>query len=78
MMTHKQTDKQTERLQLYLHPFINLAYFCVFVGLFESNKRQNGWTDRAQILCETSRDPGKGFWMIKILKNFVLKSFLFL
>ena len=31
-----------------------------------SNKRQNGWTDRAQIFCGTSRDPREGLWMIKI------------
>ena len=44
------------RLNLY----INLA--CLFV----SNKRQNGWTDRAQIFCGTSRDSREGLWMIKI------------
>jgi len=33
---------------------------------FVSNKRQNGWTDRAQIFCGTSRDPKEGLWMIKI------------
>ena len=36
------------------------------VCLFVSNKRQNGWTDRAQIFCGTSRDPTEGLWMIKI------------
>ena len=40
--------------------YINLA--CLSV----SNKRQNGWTDRAQIFCGTSRDPREGLWMIKI------------
>jgi len=25
---------------------------------------QNGWTDRAQILCGTSRGPREGLWMI--------------
>ena len=34
--------------------------------MFVSNKRQNGWTDRAQIFCGTSRDPREGLWMIKI------------
>jgi len=42
-----------------LHLSINLA--CLFV----SNKRQNGWTDRAQIFCGTSRDHREGLWMIK-------------
>ena len=39
---------------------------CLFVCL--CNKRQNGWTDQAQILCRTSRDHREGLWMIKILK----------
>ena len=36
------------------------------VCLFVSNKRQNGWTDRAQIFFLTSRDHRGGLWMIKI------------
>ena len=36
--------------------------------MFLTNKRQNGWTDRDQILCGTSRDPREGLWMIKITK----------
>ena len=46
--------------------YINLA--CLFVCLFVSNKRQNGWTDRAQIFCGTSCDPREGLWMIKFSK----------
>ena len=48
---------------------MNLAYLSVC--LFVSNKRQNGWTDRAQILwCDTSqsRNPREDLWMVKILK----------
>jgi len=41
----------------------------VSVCLFVSNKRQNGWTDRAQIFCGTSPDHREGLWMIKIQKN---------
>ena len=37
--------------------------------MFVSNKRQNGWTDRAQIFCGTSRDYREGLWMIKISNN---------
>ena len=37
---------------------------CLFVCLFVCNKRQNGWTDRAQICCGTSRDHREGLWMI--------------
>ena len=44
--------------------YINLA--CLSVCLFVSNKRQNGWTDRAQIFCGTSRDSREGLWIIKI------------
>ena len=48
--------------------YINLACLsvCLFVCLFVSNKRQNGWTDRAQICCGTSRDSREGLWIIKI------------
>jgi len=48
--------------------YINLACLsvCLFVCLFVSNKRQNGWTDRAQIFCGTSRDHREGLWKIKI------------
>jgi len=38
----------------------------LFVCLFVSNKRQNGWTDRAQIFCGTSRDSRECLWKIKI------------
>ena len=41
---------------------------CLFVCLFASNKRQNGWTDQAQIFCVISRDPREGLWMIKFSK----------
>ena len=41
---------------------------CLFVCLFVSNKRQNGWTDRAQIFGGNSRDPTEGLWMVKIKK----------
>ena len=39
--------------------------FGLSVCLFVSNKRQNGWTDRAQIFCGTSRDHREGLRMIK-------------
>ena len=65
-------------LVLSLSPYIDLfnidlisiykfdLYVCLSVCLFVSNKRQNGWTDRAQIFCVTSRDPREGLWKIKI------------
>ena len=51
-------------LHLYIYKF-GLSV-CLFVCLFVSNKRQNGWTDRAQFFCGTSRDHREGLWMIKI------------
>ena len=60
---------QNFKIQNYRnHLYINLAclFVCFGVCLFVSNKRQNGWTDRAQIFCGTSRDPREGLWMIKI------------
>ena len=50
--------------------YINLACLsvCLFVCLFLSNKRQNGWTDRAQIFCGISLDPREGLWMINLSK----------
>ena len=46
--------------------YISIYKFGLSVCLFVSNKRQNGWTDRAQIFCGTSRDPREGLWIIKI------------
>ena len=49
--------------------FYMYVYCCllfIVVCLFVSNKRQNGWTDRAQIFCGTSRDSREGLWIIKI------------
>ena len=43
-----------------------LVWVSVF---FSSNKRQNSWTDRAQILCGTSHDPREGLWNIKTGKK---------
>ena len=53
---------------------------CLFVCLFVSNKRQNGWTARANIFCGISRDPREGLWMIKFSKiclhqNLILENF---
>ena len=45
---------------------LSWVFVCLFVCLFVSNIRQNGWTDRAQIFCGTSRDHKEGLWMIKI------------
>jgi len=50
--------------------------FGLSVCLFVSNKRQNGWTDQAQIFCGTSSEHREGLWMIKI-KKCVLKVFNF-
>ena len=47
--------------------FVSIYKFGLSVCPFVSNKRQNGWTDRAQFFCGTSRDPREGLWMIEIL-----------
>ena len=39
--------------------YIIMYILCLSVCPFVSNKRQNGWTDWAQILCRASHDPGK-------------------
>ena len=36
---------------------------CLSNCSFASNERQNGWTERSQILCGTSHE---GLWMIKL------------
>ena len=49
--------------------YVLCVYFaCLSVCPFVSNKRQNGWTDRALIFCGTSRDPREGLWMIEFSK----------
>jgi len=50
----------------------------VSVCLFVSNKRQNGWTDRAQIFCGTSRDPREGLWMIENLNICLHQNSIFI
>ena len=52
----------------YLYIFARYSTICiytllVFVGLFVSNKRQNGWTERVQILCGNLHDPREGLWI---------------
>ena len=58
--------------------YINLTCLCVWVSvcLFVFNKRQNGWTDRAQFFYGTSCDHWEGLRMIKI-KKMCLKVFNF-
>ena len=50
---------------IYLVTLISYTYF---VCMVVSNKRQNGWTDQAWILCGTSHDPREGLLMRKISK----------
>ena len=51
-----------------LGEILSIYKFGLSVCLFVSNKRQNGWTDRAQFFCGTSRDHREDLWMIKFLK----------
>ena len=61
-----QYDLNLTIIFVYLSIYFACLCACLFVCLFVSNKRQNGWTDRAQIFCGTSRDHREGLWMIKI------------
>ena len=60
-------------LNLYIY------FACLLsVRMFVSNKRQNGWTERTQILCGTSRGPREGLWMIKISKLYLHQNWIFI
>ena len=38
--------------------------------VFKQNwKRENGWTNQAQILCGTSYDLREGLWMLRITEK---------
>ena len=63
--------------RIYTIFYLYIYFACLSVCPFVSNKRQNGGTDRAKILCGTSHDPREGLWMLEITK-FVHKSFWFL
>ena len=77
LLFNKERRRQIYNWFDFCYLFVCFLFVLVFVCLFVSNKRQNGWTDRAQILCRTSRDPREGLWMIKIKKSCVLKFFIF-
>ena len=47
----------------------SIYIYTLLVCLSESNKCQNGWTDRIQTLCGTSCNPRAGLWMLRITKN---------
>ena len=54
-----------------LYLLLVCLFVYLFICLFVSNKRQNGWTDRA------SRDPRKGLWMIEFSKICLLHKIRF-
>ena len=58
--------------------YIYILLVCLSVCLFVSNKRQNGWIDRAQALCENSCGPREGLWMIKISKICLHQNSIFI
>ena len=62
-----------------VNPSMHINTLLVWVGvcLFVSNKRQNGWTDRAQIFYGTSRDHRESLYMITNFKKCVSKVFNF-
>jgi len=76
----------SEKLGKETITFVRIYLYSYFASL--SNKRQNGWTDRAQILCGTSCDPRKVYgWSnfhklasnkIQFLKNFKIQELFFI
>ena len=74
-------DVKIRRLSTNLYINLVCLFVClsvwVFVCLFASNKRQNGWTDQAQIFCVISRDPREGLWMIKFSKTCLHQNSIF-
>ena len=68
---HNQNLRQIDQrlLFIFIYIYFSCLPFCLGLCLFVSKKRQNGWTDGAQIFCcGTSGDPKEGFWMIKFSK----------
>ena len=60
----KISNNVVRRIHIWVLPYL---FGCLGVCLFVCiQKRQNGWTDRAQIFCGTSRDSREGLWIIKI------------
>ena len=53
-----------KRISLILKILWEFVCFYLFVFI----KRQNGWTDWAQIVFRTSRDPREGLWVIEFSK----------
>ena len=62
LSTLLQVSKVTNHFIYYL---LSMSV-CLFVCLFVSNKCQNGWINRAQILSGTSHDYREGLWMLRI------------
>ena len=59
-------------------PSINTDRFPPGTSINLQQQRQNGWTDRAQIFCWTSRDPREGLWMIKISNSCLHQNLIFI
>ena len=64
--------KSIEEIYIYIY------FACPSVWLLVSNKRQNCYTDRAQILCGTSCGSRESLWMIKISKNGLQQNSIFI
>ena len=65
-------------LDSIIYIYIIYYFACLSVEMFVSNKHQNGWTDRAHIICGTSHDPREDLWNIKIGKRkFLGNSWIF-
>ena len=51
---------------IYIYTLLVFLSVCLFFCPFVSIKPQNGWTDKAKIVCGTLHDPREGLWNIKI------------
>ena len=71
-----QTDRHPEKLSVYIDIYL---FVCTSpdVCLFESDKRQNGWTDRAQTLCGRITWPQRRFGNAQNYKNLCRKALNF-
>ena len=54
-----------------------LYLYLYFACLLAFNKRENGSTDQAQILCGTLQNFSEGLLMLRITKSCLQKSLIF-
>ena len=58
--------------------FTQIYLYICLVCLFDSNRRQNGWTDRDRILFGISHNSKEGLWIFKISKISIQQNSIFI